>query len=115
MNRIWTDGEDLTWSTITEMLGDDESTKAKLQGLTLDLTDNLFEQLQKHKELEEQLKNAKSKIDFLKGNLGSCVLFGQKRLGYEPCVKYVHDKDPKTVKISVADGQIVVNEEYLTV
>ena len=114
-NRIWNAGEGLSWSTIADLLGQDEDTPKKLQELTLDLTDDFFEKLKKYKELVKQLDSLKSDINFIKGNLGSCIQFGQKRLGYEPCLKYVHDNEAKIVKITVANGEIGVNEEYLTV
>lgn len=113
-NRIWEDGEGLSWSTITELLGEDENVRSRLKDLTLDLTDNLFEKLVEHRELEQKLNKAKSEIDFLKGNLGSCVLFGQRRLGYEPELHFIHDDEKKFVKVSVANGQILVSETVIT-
>lgn len=114
-NRIWEDGEGLSWSTITELLGEDENARSRLKDLTLDLTDNLFEKLVEYRDLEEKLERAKNDIDFLKGNLGSCILFGKKRLGYESELHFLHDLHQKVVKVSVVDGQILVSETVLTI
>ena len=114
-NRIWTDGEGLSWSTITDLLGQDDKTPPRLKECTLDLTDKLFLRLEELREAKEKLKAIELEVQFLKGNIGSCITFGEKRLGYEGHIKYVHDKDPKTVSISVKDGEIEIKEENLTI
>ena len=40
-NRIWDGNSAMTWSTITELLGEDDDVRERLKKLTLDLSDNL--------------------------------------------------------------------------
>jgi len=114
-NRIWTEGEGLSWSTITDLLGQDEETPNRLQNCTLDLTDSLFIKLEQREKIKKELEKIENEISFLKGNIGSCIEFGRRRLNYEGMIKYVHDKEPKTVSIEVVDKQIEVKEQNLTI
>lgn len=112
--RVWPEWESLTWSTINDLLGDDDIGD-RLQKLTLDLTDCLLEEEENLKELVERLKKTQSKIDFIKSNLGVCVDFGVRKLNYDTHVKYIHDKIAKTVEVESKDGIIEVKQQNLTI
>ena len=113
-NRIWTKDEGLSWSTITDLLGNDETTPSKLKDLTLDLTDELFTQLKQYQAARKMLEDIESEIDFLKGNIGSCINFGVKRLNYYNRIAYMHDREQKVVTVDIEDGKINVEELNLT-
>jgi hypothetical protein len=113
-HRIWTEGEGLSWSTITDLLGDDENTPIRLKNCVLDLTDTLFLQAKELRELEAKVDKLKGNIGRTKSNLGSCIQFGKKRLGYDSFLKYLHDTEFKTVSVEIKEGQIEVIEENLT-
>jgi len=113
-NRIWTEGEGLTLSMITELLDNPDTVKEDLKGLTLDLTDNLFERAKEREALLARLKKVESEIKFINGNLHSCIQFGQRRLEFPDHVFYIHDREDKTVAVEFTDGKILVQEQNLT-
>lgn len=113
-NRIWTDGEGLTWSTITELLGEEEDAPLRLKKCVLDLTDNLFLECKKREELKEQLKEIENDISFLQENIGSCISFAQRQLNCQSKLFYLHDRENKTVSVEKKDGHLLVHEEKLT-
>lgn len=114
-NRIWEDGEGMSWSTITELLGEDNETATRLKDLVLDHTDELLECRKYIEELQRKKEAANNKVKFINGNLSQCILFGERRLSYDKTQKYVHDKRPVTVTIKIANDHLWVNEEKLTI
>ena len=114
-NRIYEDGEGLTWSTITELLGEGEETPQRLRDLTLDLTDSLEEKEAKLAQLNEQVARMQASINFTRENISACLGFGVKRLGYPKVIKYLHDREPKTVKVSGLTGELIIEVEPLTI
>lgn len=112
-NRIWTDGEGMSWSTITEMLGNDNETLDKLKSLTLDLSDALFDKMKQYQEVEAAFLKAKNEVDFLNGNLGSCLQFAKKRLNRDVLI-FIHDRKDMVVSVKAEDGRLVLKEEDLT-
>lgn len=112
-NRIWDDNEGMSWSTITELLGNDNETLGRLKLLTLDLSDALFEKMKTYKEVEAQFEKIKRVVDFLNGNLGSCLQFGKKRLNIEELV-FIHDRKDAVVTVTAEDGKLSLVEKNLT-
>lgn len=114
-NRIWDGNSAMTWSTITELLGEDDDVRERLKKLTLDLSDNLAIKEKQYKELEKQLNLIVKDIGIISSNLGACINFSQRKLCPDrDYLKYIHDKVHKTVKIAVGTDGIEVTEEHLT-
>ena len=107
-NRTCEDVEGLTWSTIAELLGDDKETPQKLRNLILDLTDLLTIK-------DTELIQLNAQILALQDKISACLGFGVKRLGYPKVIKYLHDREPKTVKVSGLTGEIIIEVEPLTI
>lgn len=112
-NRIWKN-DGLTWSTICDLLDDEETAKEDLKNLTLDLTDKLMAEAKELKELEEKLEQKKHLIQSINSNLVSCINFGVDRLGYSTRVMYLHDISNKTVTVKTNQGEIEVVENDFT-
>jgi len=114
-NRIWPDGESLTWSTITNLLIDGDLTEVNLKNCTLDLTDALYKAKEKVAELEKKLADAKGKVGFLEGNLDACIEFGIRNInGYTKTRTYLHDVENKTVTVKKYPDKIIVKETFIT-
>ena len=114
-NRIWTDGEGLTWSTITELLGEDEDTGSRIADLVLDLYDNVKEKQDRMEELKIQIDQLRLEIDFIHDNFGSCMIFESKRFGNEGIIRVFHDKEPIIVSVEKKGDSIDVSTQDLMV
>jgi len=99
-NRIWTEGEGMTWSTITDLLGDGEEAAANLRLLTLDLVDHLDQLKEQMDRAQERVRELESRISFATGNLSMCTVVAQKRLGYTAPLVYLHDRASTVVKVT---------------
>jgi len=114
-NRIWPEGEGLTWSTITGLLEDGDLTSHNLKNCTLDLTDALAKKKEKVAELEKKLAEAKSGVSFLESNIDACIDFAIKRIDTQiKKLVFLHDAEEKFIVVTRQDEKIIVNEISIT-
>lgn len=110
-NRIL-NNDDYSHSKITNLVQED---KTALRDVILDFTDMIFEKRKELRELEKFVEKKKKEINRLNLGLKTAVVYGVRNFDFAESPLLLHDKEQKTIGVSVSGNNVEVSEHFLEV
>lgn len=112
MNNRILDNDDYSHSKITNVVQDD---KIALKNVLLDLTDSVFVAAKELQELEKLIELKTNEIKIIHSGIKTAVIYGIRNFDFAESPLILHDKEQKTIRISVSGHKVEVIEHFLEV